>query len=279
MHQYFCGWYYRCQSEAHTLAIIPSIHKTRDGDFASIQLITDDASCSVSYPISLCRQIGDELWIGQSRFTRESITLRIRTPELTATGSLRFGARKPLRYDIMGPFQYVPFLQCTHRVYSMHHRVDGEVMLNGKPITFQNANGYTEGDRGRSFPSHYVWTQAFIPGGSVMLSVAQIPMGPTQFTGIIGFVYLKGKEYRIATYLGARVAKLQNREIHIRQGRLNLKVKAQPDPGHPLLAPIDGAMHRTIHEHPSCGIHCRFERKGKVLLDAQIPNAAFEYEY
>lgn len=279
MRQYFCGWYYRCQSESHTLAIIPSIHKTRDGDFASIQLITEESSCSVSYPISQCRQIGDDLWIGQSRFTSEGITLRIQTPELSAHGRLRFGSLTPPRYDIMGPFQYVPFMQCTHSVYSMCHRVDGEVNLNGKPIAFQNADGYTEGDRGRSFPSRYVWTQAFLPEGSFMLSVARIPMGPVQFTGIIGFVYLNGKEHRIATYLGAKVTKLENREIHIRQGRLNLIIKGHSDPGHPLLAPIDGAMHRTIHEHPACSIHFQFERNGKMLLNAQIANAAFEYEY
>lgn len=279
MHQDFCGWYFRCQSETHTLAVIPSLHRTREGDFGSIQLITDEQSCSVSFPISLCRQIGEELWIGQSRFTNESITLHIQTPELTARGSLHFGSLTPLRYDIMGPFQFVPFMQCRHSVTSMHHRVDGELNLNGKTIAFQNAPGYTEGDRGRSFPSQYVWTQAFIPGGSLMLSVAQIPMGPVHFTGIIGFVYLHGKEHRIATYLGARVTKLENREIHIQQGRLHLAIQGEKDPGHPLLAPVSGAMHRTIHEHPSCSVHCRFERNGKVLLDAQIPNAAFEYEY
>lgn len=279
MRQYFCGWYYRCQSQSHTLAIIPSIHKTQDGEFASIQLITEEASFSVSYPISHCRQIGEELWIGQSRFTRKSITLRIQTPELSIHGRVSFAALTPLRYDIMGPFQYVPFMQCRHSVYSMRHRVDAEVNLNGKPIAFQNADGYTEGDRGRSFPSRYVWTQAFVPGGSLMLSVADIPLGMLHFTGIIGFVYLNGKEYRIATYLGAKVKKLENREVIIQQGRLYLKIKGEADPGYPLLAPVAGAMHRTIHEHPSCKIHCYFEANEIPLLNLDVSNAAFEYEY
>jgi hypothetical protein len=38
---YFCGWYYRCQSDDQTLAIIPSIRKTKDGAFCTIQLIAD----------------------------------------------------------------------------------------------------------------------------------------------------------------------------------------------------------------------------------------------
>lgn len=43
-----------------------------------------------------------------------------------------------------------------------------------------------------------------------MLSVADIPMAGIHFTGIIGAILWMGKEYRIATYLGARVVKIQN---------------------------------------------------------------------
>ena len=38
-----------------------------------------------------------------------------------------------------------------------------------------------------------------------MLSIADIPMMGFHFTGIIGFVLIGEKEYRIATYLGAKV--------------------------------------------------------------------------
>ena len=40
-HSYFCGWYYRCQSNKQTLAIIPSVHKTKNSAFCTIQVITD----------------------------------------------------------------------------------------------------------------------------------------------------------------------------------------------------------------------------------------------
>lgn len=42
MRKYFCGWYFRCQSDYQTLAIIPSIHRTKHSNFSAIQLITDD---------------------------------------------------------------------------------------------------------------------------------------------------------------------------------------------------------------------------------------------
>ena len=41
MCNYFCGWYYRCQSEQQTLAVIPSGHRTRESKFCAIQMITD----------------------------------------------------------------------------------------------------------------------------------------------------------------------------------------------------------------------------------------------
>lgn len=205
MHSYFYGWYYRCQSDTQTLAIIPSVHKTKDGDHCAIQLIMDAEAFHVPFPYRDFRKDRSQIGIGSNRFGDEGIHLDIHTPELHAIGDLRFGPFSPLRYDIMGPFRYVPFMQCRHSVFSMKHTVHGEISINGMPYIFWDATGYMEGDRGHSFPKEYLWTQCSFPEGSLMLSVADIPFGPFRFTGIIGIVHLHGKEYRIATYLGAKL--------------------------------------------------------------------------
>lgn len=57
-----------------------------------------------------------------------------------------------------------------------------------------------------------------------MLSVADIPMAGIHFTGIIGVVLWHGKEYRLATYLGAKVSQNQNGKIRIVQGNMELEV-------------------------------------------------------
>lgn len=203
----------------------------------------------------------------------------IHTPELHAIGDLRFGPFSPLRYDIMGPFRYVPFIQCRHSVFSMKHTVHGEISINGIPYIFWDATGYMEGDRGHSFPKEYLWTQYSFPEGSLMLSVADIPFGPFRFTGIIGIVHLHGKEYRIATYLGAKPVRITPGKIFVRQGNFTLSIEPEAFSGHPLQAPVGGAMHRTIYEHPSCKVYYRFEINRKTLLELDAPNAAFEYEY
>lgn len=279
MHSYFCGWYYRCQSDTQTLAIIPSVHKTKDGDHCAIQLIMDAEAFHVPFPYRDFRKDRSQIEIGSNRFEDAGIHLDIHTPELHAIGDLRFGPFSPLRYDIMGPFRYVPFMQCRHSVFSMKHTVHGEISINGMPYIFRDATGYMEGDRGHSFPKEYLWTQCSFPEGSLMLSVADIPFGPFRFTGIIGIVHLHGKEYRIATYLGAKPVRITPGKIIVRQGNFTLTIEPEAFSGHPLQAPVGGAMHRTIYEHPSCKVYYRFEINRKTLLELDAPNAAFEYEY
>lgn len=279
MHNYFCGWYFRCQSDQQTLAIIPSVHRTRASKHCAIQLITDAQSSQVSYPCSDFHREGGQINIAGNRFAKNGITLYIQAPGLLATGSIRFGPFSPIQYDIMGPFRYVPFMQCRHNVFSMRHRVDGALTVNGTPYVFENGIGYMEGDRGYSFPKKYAWTQCNFMDGGLMLSVADIPLGGFHFTGVIGIVLLHGKEYRLATYLGAKAVKIETDEIVVRQGRFVLTVRPQGQSGHPLRAPVSGAMIRTIHEHPSCKVFYRFEKNGIPLLELDSPNAAFEYEY
>ena len=279
MGEYFRGWYYRCQSDRQTLAVIASLHHTGNSKFCAIQLITDSQSFHIQLPYWDYQRLDQDICIAGCRFGKERLCLGIHSSGLHASGAVGFGPLTPIRYDIMGPFRYVPFLQCRHRIFSMRHTVNGTLSVNGTPYVFQNALGYMEGDRGYSFPRKYLWTQCSFPQGALMLSIADIPFGGIPFTGVIGIVLLNGKEYRLATYLGARAVKLSADEIAVRQGRFVLTVRPQGPLGHPLRAPVSGAMIRTIHEHPSCRVFYRLEEKGIPLLELDAPNAAMEYEY
>ncbi len=279
MGRYFCGWYFRCQSDTQTLAIIPSYHKATDGNSCEIQFVTDTDAFPVPFPYSDFVKTGSSVKIADNYFSSEGIVLNIQNASLSVHGNIRFGPFTEIQYDIMGPFRFVPFMQCRHSVYSMRHCVNGNVSINGVSYSFQNAVGYIEGDRGRSFPRDYVWTQASFPDGALMLSIADIPFGTFRFTGVIGVVLLQGKEYRIATYLGAKAVNISSEEIIVRQGNDTFIVKPQDFSGYPLHAPVSGAMKRTIHEHPSCRVSYRFEKNGIPLLELDAHNAAFEYEY
>lgn len=281
MHNYFCGWYFKFQSNTQTLAVIPAFHRSKEGLSASIQFITDHNAWNI--PFSYHQFFQDknkfQIALGNNHFSKDGIKLSLHTTDYSIEGSLLFGAFSPIRYDIMGPFQYIPFLQCRHSILSMKHSVTGNICINGVDYSFSNANGYLEGDRGYSFPKEYAWTQCFFEGGSLVLCVADIPFGLFSFTGMIGIIHYHGREYRLATYLGAKVIKIKNGELIIRQGSLTLSVKLLEQKQHPLLAPVSGAMKRTIHESACCRTSYCFEQNHHTLFSFETTSASFEYEY
>ena len=279
MYDSFYGWYLKCQSDTQTLAVIPAIHSAGRKRTCSIQIITDNDAWTVTFTIDVFRRTKGNIFIGGNKFGKKGIHLAIHTSQLTIKGKLDFGPLCPLKYDIMGPFALVPFMECRHSVWSMRHSVRGNMCINGQKYSFHNVRGYWEGDQGRSFPKEYIWTQCFFPEGSLMLSVADIPMAGIHFTGIIGVILWQGKEYRIATYLGARVVQIQNNTVRVVQGSLELDAQLLETSECPLKAPAKGNMVRTIHESASCRAFYRFRKEDCTLFAFETDRASFEFEY
>ncbi len=123
------------------------------------------------------------------------------------------------------------------------------------------------------------WLAPYTALITLMLSVADIPMAGMHFTGIIGVVLWQGKEYRVATYLGARAVQIQNKMVRIVQGNLELEARLLKTSEHPLKAPAKGDMVRTIHESAACRASYRFCKEGITLFAFETDRASFEYEY
>ena len=155
MSGYFYGWYMKCQSDTQTLAVIPAVHSAGKKRTCSIQIITDNDAWTVTFNADSFRRTRKNIFIGANWFGEKGIKLAIHTPKLTVKGKLEFGPLCPLKYDIMGPFSLVPFMECRHSVWSMKHSVRGNVYINGQKYSFHNAWGYWEGDRGHSFCRYY----------------------------------------------------------------------------------------------------------------------------
>lgn len=278
MYHFFYGWYLKCQSDTQTLSVIPAVHQTGKKRICSIQIITESNAWSVEFPANAYRRTGRTISIGKNQFGENGIRLAIRTPDLNIKGKLDFGTLTPLKYNIMGPFSFVPFLECRHSVWSMQHLVCGTAYINQQKYTFQNAQGYWEGDQGQSFPKKYIWTQCCFSGGSLMLSVADIPMAGFHFNGVIAVILWQGREYRLATYLGAKAVKIQNGVVKIVQGSLTLEARLLERTGNPLKAPVKGNMIRTIHESAACRTFYRFQKGNHTLFAFETDMASFEYE-
>lgn len=112
-----------------------------------------------------------------------------------------------------------------------------------------------------------------------MLSVADIPIAGYHFTGVICIVLWQGKEYRMATYLGARAVHIGNGMVRIVQGNLKLEARLLKRNESPLQAPAMGNMVRVIHESASCRASYRFTKGKNTLFLFETDRASFEYEY
>ena len=263
MNNYFEGYYYKHQKNNDTLCFI--VGRSKSEEF--IQILTNDAVYQVPF-------------IGNNQFSKQGVKLDIHSENVTLTGEISYGELAPIKYDIMGPFARLP-MECRHGIISMRHTLFGEVVLNGKTIDFSGGLGYIEMDAGRSFPKSYIWVQSndFKEPCSVFASVATIPFLFFHFVGTIALVLYEGREYRFATYLGAKVLACTENQIVLKQGKQQLEIWLRPDAGLKLAAPDKGEMSRTILENPSCFANFKFYLEDKLVFDFNSDPTSFEYEY
>ena len=281
---YFEGWYFKHQNpQGQTLALIPAFHIDRNGRrTASLQVISKDQAWWLEYPeahLKVSRQ-PFQVQIRQSSFGSQGIDLHIRQDNLSLCGSLRYGPFTALRSDIMGPFRFFAGMQCSHGVISMGHSLSGTLKLNGERLDFSDGIGYIETDRGRSFPSRYLWTQCVWDRpeqGSLMLAIAAIPLPVGGFTGCICSVLYCDQEYRLATYRGVKIEAWSSAGAVIRQGKYRLEVELLNERRQALRAPVEGRMERTIHESLCAEVRYRFWCGHNLLFQHTDPNASFEY--
>ena len=279
---YFEGWYLKHQtSNGRLLALIPAFHIDGEGRrSASLQVIADKQSWWLEYPAETF-QAAEEVFrvrLGENLFDSEGIRLAVEREGLSLHGTLYYGPFTPLASDIMGPFRFLGGMECAHGVLSMEHEVEGRVTLNGETLRFASGTGYAETDRGRSFPDTYLWSQCWWrEGAAVMLAVASVPMPVGEFTGCICAVVHEGREYRLATYQGARVVRWDASGAEVCQGPYRLVAEVLEARAQPLRAPAGGEMNRTVRESLRASVRYRFWVWEQMLFDHTDDCASFEY--
>ena len=259
---YFDGYYFKHQKDGRTLCLIAGKSDTEK----FIQVITSDFSVKVPFTKG-------------NIFSKKGVILDIRTENLSLTGKIKYHNLSPIRYDIMGPFSLFP-MECSHGIISMRHWLEGSINLNGEKIDFTGGLGYIEKDSGCSFPSSYAWIQAndFPEPCSIMAAVAKIPFFIIHFRGCICIIQYRGREYRLATYLGVRVLACSKDRIILKQGRYRLEIYIKDDNFHPLSAPANDGMTRTILESVSCRAEFFFYKGQTQIFHLFSSHTSFEYE-
>ena len=297
----FEGWYFKIVDAAGSqpYAVIPGVFLGEDRH-AFIQILDGRAGTAHyhRFPLDAFRASRHalELEIAGSRFSGEGVDLDLDGASdgtgQRVEGSLRFSAWRPwpvttLSPGVMGPYGFIPFMECNHGILSVDHAVEGTLSVDGRTTSFDGGRGYAEKDWGRAFPSGYVWTQSNHfdrEGISITASVARIPWLSGAFRGfLVGFL-CAGELHRFTTYTGAEIESLTIDDSHVRlrlrDRHHRLEIDARKAEGGVLHAPYERQMIERVGEAMDSEIDLRFSRRAtdETLYEGRGRHACLEVQ-
>lgn len=263
------------------------------GNYSSfIQIITKENSYFLSYSFQDFSFSNSPFFIkiANNFFSLDEINIDINDSfhMLNIEGNIHFSNRTSISSNlftpnIMGPFSYFPSMECNHAVLSMKSNVYGLIHFNDNFINFDDGVAYIEKDWGTSFPKSYIWCQSneFLAfPANFMLSIAEIPLGVLNFTGIISDISFENKEYKFTTYCGAKLKKYDvnndSISIEIQQGNKILSVSSLSENSNFLFAPSKGKMKREILESISSKIDVQIKENDKIIFSNSGFNSGLE---
>lgn len=231
----------------------------------SIQLITKDGAHFIEDVNSIV--LNDD----------QTFSFNVMQKDITIRGHITMGELHPLKRKVMGPFTYIPFMECKHDIYSMYHTLNGELTIDTETINFDEGIGYIEGDKGVNFPSKYVWYNSTTEAGTITFAIANIPFGLFSFTGVLGFIKTKEKEYYLSTYNFVKVKDHSQNRVVLKKGKYKLEVNIAFKEGEKLKAPVKGDMTRYIKENVALSSHYTLSYKNKDILSMDDDNSSYEW--
>jgi len=165
---YFEGWYFKNTNKNYGISFIPGININNNNKNDFIQIITTDSSYFIDYDINDFEFSYEPFYIkiGNNYFSKDGIIIDINDKKhsLIIKGNIKYSNNKNININlfnpnIMGPFSYIPFMECNHAILSMKSIANGFININNKEIIFNNDTSYIEKDWGISFPKSYIWCQ------------------------------------------------------------------------------------------------------------------------
>lgn len=279
---YFEGWYFKNINDEKGISFIPGISINDKMAKAFIQIISDNTSYFVGYDIKDFKFSHNPFYIkiGDNVFSKEEININIEdvSQNLRVNGKIKYSNSKNISTNIfapniMGPFSYIPFMECNHAIISMQSTINGVININGELINFNNNKGYIEKDWGYSFPKSYIWCQGNNfekTNASFMISVADIPFKLFTFKGVICTLLIDNKEYKFTTYNNSKLIEYDIKEnslnITLKKGAYYFNIKSNHNNGLKLSAPVNGKMSKNIFESISSNVTVTLKKKKEIIF-------------
>ena len=289
---YFEGWYVKLVTadQSHAIAFIPGISKGDNGESHCFIQVMDGTNAQSEYIEFDAKEFfpAEDKFstkIADNHFSANGIQLDLPNHK----GSIEYEGLTPwptkfMAPGIMGWYSFVPFMQCYHGVVSVHHRLTGQLTINGVETDFTNGIGYIEKDWGTSFPKAWVWMQSNHFTGKeapqcLMVSIAHIPWLGNHFIGFLAGLLWKGEILVFTTYNGAKQTvsiKGQQAFIQIKRKEYLLDIVAKKKKGAELISPIQGAMTGKLEESLESELDVKFYISDKLVYEGTGTSSGLE---
>ncbi len=289
---YFEGWYFKNINHEEGISFIPGINIDNKNKKSFIQVITNDSSYFVNYNIDDFEFNHNPFYIkiGNNIFSKNFINIDIKcdSQNLRIKGNIKYSNSKNIKTNIfkpniMGPFSYIPYMECNHAILSMKNNISGYIRINNKEVNFNNSNGYVEKDWGYSFPKSYIWCQGNNfqkSNASFMLSIANIPLKFVNFRGIICALIIDNQEFKFTTYNNTKIMQYDvtndSLDIILRKANYQLNIKSTYNKGLKLSAPVKGKMEKDIFESICSVITVTLKKDNDIIFSDTSLNCGLE---
>lgn len=304
----FEGWYYKIvdNESRNVWAIIVGISISKDKatdienqshSFIQIYNGVSGNYYYYKYDLSDFEASSDSYYvkIGENEFSINKIKLNIKESNNTFIGELEFQnivswPVKLLNPGAMGPFAFIPKMECYHGILSFDHTIKGSLNINGKEIDFTDGRGFISKEWGTSHPSSWIWIQSNhfenSLGTSLNVSIARVPYLKYEFPGfIIGFLH-QGELYRFTNYNRSKLIDLEISKnqvsFTVKKGKNILNISALQSKGTKLKSPIEGAMSGNVIESLTSIVNVKLLERNqnniqpKIIFEGTGDSAGFE---
>jgi tocopherol cyclase len=223
---FFEGWYYKLvlNEYKNTIVVIPGVHMNDNSRHSFIMVGYDNISHYYRFPFETFSSSAEEFLIKTDNekniFSYEKLIINLQPKDgddatesfqmnLTLASHISIPDLSWIAPGTMGPYSWIPTMQCNHHVLSMSHDIHGSMQIDQNEKINISGIGYIEKDWGHSFPSMWVWGQAnqwenlpATSSASLFFSLALIPWYfNLEFAGFLVVFEYNREFYRFNTYL------------------------------------------------------------------------------
>lgn len=279
---YFEGWYFRIVDNNNCFSFIFGITFNEEDPHSFIQVIDQfhEKAYYFKFETSDFKYENNMIKIKDNIFSPSKLKLLISPFDIDINIKPSLNLQKHLGFtSIMSYFKYLPIPLC-HEIVFMKAAVDGVVKIDNDVLKI-NGTGYMEKDLGTKFPKRWLWIQTnHFMNNEISLVISKADLRAS-ITGFFCVINIKGREYRFATYNGAKIKHdmvNQKLKIEIKKGFYVLKISVDLKPGHLIIAPIKKAkMAKKIEESLISTLDLSLYQNNKLIINDQAINVASEY--